>query len=72
MNEQRMFRVDEHGEVHDATFYDVHTGRPTTPGGQRITQEMVDAILDKINRSGYQSLAEEEKRILHEASKNMN
>ena len=30
---------------------------------------MVDAILDKIGTSGYQSLTEEEQRILHEASK---
>jgi membrane associated rhomboid family serine protease len=34
-----------------------------------ITQERVDEILDKISKSGYQNLSEEEKRILFEASK---
>ena len=32
-------------------------------------QEKVDAILDKINASGYDSLTEEEKEILYQASK---
>jgi hypothetical protein len=30
---------------------------------------VIDDILDKINKDGYQSLTEEEKRILAEASK---
>ncbi|MGA9115679.1 MAG: rhomboid family intramembrane serine protease [Bacteroidota bacterium] len=42
-----------------------------TPGGGNrgadVTQEAVDAILDKINSSGYQSLTEEEWRILRQA-----
>jgi hypothetical protein len=41
-------------------------------GRQPVTQEMVDAILDKINREGYQSLTEAEKKILTEASKHIN
>ena len=36
---------------------------------QRVTQEVIDAILDKISKGGYQSLTEDEKRILNEASK---
>jgi hypothetical protein len=32
----------------------------------------IDEILDKISRGGYQSLTEEEKRILFEASKKLN
>jgi membrane associated rhomboid family serine protease len=35
-------------------------------------QKRVDEILDKISRSGYQSLTEDEKRILFEASKKLN
>lgn len=35
----------------------------------RITQQRVDAILDKINQDGYDSLTEEEKEILQKASK---
>jgi len=34
-----------------------------------VDQERIDDILDKINREGYKSLTEEEKRILFEASK---
>jgi hypothetical protein len=59
------------GEVQDARFYDIRGGRsvPETP---EINQEVVDEILDKISTSGYQSLSEEEKRVLHEASKHLN
>jgi hypothetical protein len=70
MNEQRLFRGD--GGVHDASFYELHTDhRSTSAGRDEITQEMVDAILDKIGTKGYHSLTEEEQRILHEASKRM-
>jgi hypothetical protein len=34
-----------------------------------VSQEVIDRILDKIGRSGYQNLTEEEKKILFEASK---
>jgi hypothetical protein len=33
------------------------------------TQQVIDAILDKINRSGYESLTKKEKEILFKASK---
>ena len=56
------------GEVQDATFYDIRTGKPFEDDEQ-VTQEVIDAILDKIGKGGYQSLSEEEKRILNEASK---
>jgi hypothetical protein len=70
MNEQRLFRLD--GQIHDAKFYDLHAdNRPTPPSRGEITQEMVDAILDKIGTTGYHSLTEEEQRILHEASRRM-
>jgi hypothetical protein len=59
------------GEVRDARFYDIRTGK-SPPGETEINQERVDEILDKISRSGYQSLTEEEKRALHEASKHIN
>jgi hypothetical protein len=35
-------------------------------------QKRIDEILDKISQSGYQSLTEEEKKILFEASKKLN
>ncbi|MCS7229513.1 MAG: rhomboid family intramembrane serine protease [Candidatus Kryptonium sp.] len=36
-----------------------------------ITQEQIDAILDKISQYGYDSLTEREKKILYEASKKL-
>ncbi|GJQ61855.1 MAG: rhomboid family intramembrane serine protease [Melioribacteraceae bacterium] len=52
-------------EVQEATFYDINKNEPK----QDVTPEDIDRILDKISRSGYQNLTEEEKRILFEASK---
>jgi hypothetical protein len=57
-------------EVQDARFYDIRSGRPTNDTTE-VSQEVVDAILDKISSGGYQSLSEEEKRILTEASKKL-
>jgi membrane associated rhomboid family serine protease len=55
-------------EIHEARFYEI--GKPPRrEDDAAITQEDVDAILDKISKGGYQSLSEEEKRILNEASK---
>jgi membrane associated rhomboid family serine protease len=65
--EKRVYR-SEPSDVREATFYDIRTGKPYQEDG-RITQEVIDAILDKISRGGYQSLTEDEKRILNEASK---
>jgi membrane associated rhomboid family serine protease len=56
-------------DVQDAKFYDIKTGQPKNP--KDITQDEIDAILDKISAGGYQSLSEEEKRILFEASKKL-
>jgi membrane associated rhomboid family serine protease len=52
-------------EVEDAQFYEVKDGQ------DKITQEQIDAILDKISQSGYQNLTDKEKKILFEASKKM-
>jgi len=56
------------GRVQDARFYDIHSGKPLD-SDQEVNQEVIDAILDKISTGGYQSLTDEEKRILNEASK---
>jgi uncharacterized lipoprotein YddW (UPF0748 family) len=40
----------------------------STPN-RRTTQDRIDEILDKISRSGYESLTSEEKRILLDASR---
>jgi membrane associated rhomboid family serine protease len=55
-----------HDEVTDAKFYDIHGD------DNRIDQERIDQILDKISQNGYQSLTEDEKRILFDASKKLN
>jgi membrane associated rhomboid family serine protease len=59
-------RKDE--DILDARFYDIKTGRPTDPDAE-VTQEVIDEILDKISKGGYQRLSDEEKRILNQASK---
>ncbi len=58
-------------EVTEARFYDIRDveGDRDKEG---ISQERIDEILDKISKGGYQSLSEEEKRILFEASKKTN
>jgi membrane associated rhomboid family serine protease len=70
MDTRRVRRTDT--PVRDAEFFDIQTGRPThrdRSGSREVTQEQIDAILDKISTGGYQSLTDEEKSILNEASK---
>ena len=51
-------------DVQEAKFYDINSKKE-----EEITQEVIDKILDKISKSGYQNLSEKEKKILFEASK---
>jgi len=51
--------------VSDARYHEVEED-------EEISQERIDEILDKISKSGYQNLTEEEKRILFDASKKLN
>ncbi len=55
-------------DVRDARFYEIG-GPPDVEDETEVTQEVIDAILDKISRGGYQSLSDHEKRILNEASR---
>lgn len=48
-------------------FQEKQSKAPTSP--DEVMQKQVDEILDKISKGGYQSLTEEEKKILFEASK---
>lgn len=59
-----------YGNVTDAKFTDIQ--EPHVKTEQELNQEKIDAILDKISVSGYQSLSDEEKRMLFEASKKLN
>ncbi|MGB9665419.1 MAG: rhomboid family intramembrane serine protease [Ignavibacteria bacterium] len=53
----------------DVEFYEID--EETHKKGSEIEQEEIDRILDKISKYGYQSLTDEEKRILFEASKKL-
>jgi membrane associated rhomboid family serine protease len=57
----------------DAKIYDIKESKSfEQKSEQSDSQRRIDEILDKISRSGYQSLSDEEKKILFEASKRMN
>lgn len=53
-------------DVEEAEFYEINSNSRTD---DKIPQEEIDRILDKISQSGYQNLTEKEKKILFEASK---
>lgn len=53
-------------EVEEAEFYEINN---KSQSSEKVDQEVIDAILDKISKSGYQNLTEKEKKILFEASK---
>jgi hypothetical protein len=60
-------------DIVDAKVFDINEAKSFEPKVQpNDLQKRIDEILDKISRSGYQSLSEEEKKILFEASKRMN
>lgn len=59
-------------DARDAKFYDIRSGKQIKEDEPEVTQDIIDAILDKISKGGYQSLTDEEKRKLFEASKKIN
>jgi membrane associated rhomboid family serine protease len=61
------------GDVIDAKVFDINEAKSFELKEKPVdAQKRIDDILDKISHSGYQSLSEEEKKILFEASKRMN
>lgn len=52
-----------------ARVYNIRGGAENPPDREDSVQEKVDAILDKISQKGYDSLSEEEKEFLYQASK---
>jgi len=62
---------DDNGyrDVVDAKVFDI---RDAQKDDRSDLQKHIDEILDKISQSGYQSLTEEEKKVLFEASKKLN
>lgn len=60
---------DLYSDVTEAKVYDINE---YTRKDEEVAQKQIDDILDKISKNGYQSLTEDEKRILFEASKKLN
>jgi membrane associated rhomboid family serine protease len=58
------FSAPRREEITDASYKDIEESD--------IDQKRIDAILDKISQHGYQSLSEDEKRVLFDASKRLN
>lgn len=56
----------EKEQVSNAKFFDIQSRKEIDPD-----QKIIDEILDKISRDGYQNLTEEEKKILFEVSKKL-
>ncbi|MBI5472836.1 MAG: rhomboid family intramembrane serine protease [Ignavibacteriae bacterium] len=69
--EYRRARPLSRDEVFDAKFFDIKTG-DRLDSENELDTEVMNSILEKIHDSGYQSLTEEEKRILNELSKKIN
>ena len=66
-NSANVFNRHQTKNVEDANYYEIKDENDL----KDVDQAEIDAILDKISRSGYQNLSEREKRILFEASKKM-
>ncbi|RJP68396.1 MAG: rhomboid family intramembrane serine protease [Ignavibacteriales bacterium] len=62
----RFRRGQTYKNVEDAEYYEINNSKS---GKTEVDQKEIDAILDKISRSGYQNLTDREKKILFEASK---
>ncbi len=58
---------DSPDDITEAKVFDIREGKE-----EENEQRRVDEILDKISRGGYQSLTDEEKKILFEASRKLN
>ncbi len=60
-------------EASDAKYRDLNVTdyKKEIETQEKLAQEKIDAILDKLSEGGYQSLSEEEKRILFQESKKL-
>jgi membrane associated rhomboid family serine protease len=65
----RQKQESSYSNVSEAKIFDISEHHRKE---EEQAQEQIDQILDKISRNGYQSLSEEEKKILFEASKKLN
>lgn len=60
-------------DVADAKYEDLHLTdyKKEMENQEKDAQERIDAILDKLSEGGYQSLTEDEKKILFQESKKL-
>jgi len=60
-------------EVSDAKYRDIQVTdyKKEFETQEKLAQEKIDAILDKLSEGGYQSLSEEEKKVLFQESKKL-
>lgn len=60
-------------KVYDAKYQDIETNdyKNEIDMKQKDIQERIDVILDKLSKKGYQSLTDEEKKVLFEESKKL-
>jgi membrane associated rhomboid family serine protease len=65
----RRRRVD-YEDVSEAQVYEIKDHQRKEEA--QVTQQHIDDILDKISKGGYQSLTDDEKKMLFEASKKLN
>lgn len=75
-NQKTQYRPPEpppQQKVYDAKYRDIEVKdyKNEIDVRQKEIQEKIDAVLDKLSKSGYQSLTDEEKRILFEESKKL-
>ncbi len=60
-------------DVSEAKYQDIHLTdyKKEIEMQEKLAQEKIDAILDKLSEGGYQSLTEDEKRVLFQESKKL-
>ncbi len=73
LNRRRMkyYSTKKSDRYYDVDYYDIEETHHKSDQSDTVDQEVIDRILDKISKYGYQSLTDEEKRILFEASKKL-
>lgn len=60
-------------EVADAKYQDIQITdyKKEMESQEKLAQDKIDAILDKLSEGGYQSLTEDEKKVLFQESKKL-
>lgn len=70
-SKMKYYSTKKSDRYYDVDYYEVEDSTEEPDKIDTIDQEVIDQILDKISKYGYQSLTDEEKRILFDASKKL-